>query len=247
MGRAQALGCMVGGGSFARMAPSLRAIERSAADIGLHLDLTERPLPPAAPRCLRNLVAVACLRVLDRRAVRAQIRAQLDAFEQAIGRAPDFVDGHQHVHQLPIVRRELLEELLRRGGASRPWLRHSAGGGGVKERVIAALGARGLAAQARKAGFAQNHALLGVYDFTGAAARYRQRLARWLQRCVSGDLLMCHPSAPFDGRDTILAARRAEFEVLGSDDFGTMLQQAGIALAPMSAILADPPARQPQR
>jgi len=238
MGRAQALGCMVGGDSFAQVAASLRDMDAAAVDIGLHLDFSERPLPPASPRRLWPLIAAAQLRLLDPRAVRAQIRAQLDAFEDGIGRAPAFVDGHQHVHQLPIVRRELLAELLRR--EVRPWIRRSGDAGdSLKARLIAALGAPALSRQAARLGFAQNRRLLGIYDFGGGPARYRQRLAQWLQDCRSGDLLMCHPAVQAAAGDRIAGARLAEFEVLAGDAFAAMLRDAGVVLAPMRAAISS--------
>lgn len=234
MGRAQALGCMVGGGTFTQMAASLRAMDATAVDIGLHLDFTERPLRPASPRRLSALIAAAYLHTLDARAVRAQIGAQLDAFEQAIGRAPAFVDGHQHVHQLPIVRRELLAELVRGDGAVRPWIRRSAGAGGsFKSWLIGALGAQALSRQARRLGFAQNRRLLGVYGFDADSAQYRQLLARWLRECRSGDLLMCHPAVRAAAGDAIAEARLAEFAVLSGDDFAAMLNDAHVVLAPL--------------
>ncbi len=53
-----------------------------------------------------------------------EIEAQLDAFEQATDRRPDFIDGHQHVHGLAGVRRALLAVLRERyARGPKPWLR----------------------------------------------------------------------------------------------------------------------------
>ena len=38
-----------------------------------------------------------------------EVRAQFEAFADAFGRPPDFVDGHQHVHLFPQVREAVLE------------------------------------------------------------------------------------------------------------------------------------------
>mgnify|MGYP000073246266 CR=1 FL=1 len=37
--------------------------------------------------------------------------AQWARFCEALGRAPRFVDGHQHVHQFPVIRDALLQEM----------------------------------------------------------------------------------------------------------------------------------------
>ncbi|HET7867524.1 MAG TPA: ChbG/HpnK family deacetylase, partial [Burkholderiaceae bacterium] len=122
MGRVQAIGCMVGAPAWAAGAPNLRALDPHRVDLGLHLDLCEHPMRPPGRR-LDTLLAAGLLRQLDRHALRAEIRAQLDTFEQTLGRPPAFIDGHRHVHQLPGVREELLDELAQRRGPLQPWLR----------------------------------------------------------------------------------------------------------------------------
>ena len=250
MERVHAIGCLVGGDAWNTWIHPLRRLDSGGIDIGLHLDFTASPLLATSRRRLRALVAASLLRRLDGRGVRAEIRAQLDAFEQALGHGPAFVDGHQHVHQLPVIRRELLEELDDRYGPSAAWLRstrvppggHAADRAGwrafVKPWGIERLGARGLASMARRMGFGQNRSLLGVYDFEGGADRYRTLLGAWLRCASHADLLMCHPSLAQDKGDALLAARQAEFQVLSSAAFGTLLRDSGIELWPMSQILA---------
>lgn len=228
-GRVQALACQVGGPAWAAGAAELRRAR--GVDVGLHLDFTEHPLgEPARP--LGRLIALSLLGRLDAAALRAETAAQLDCFEAGMGRAPDFVDGHQHVHQLPQVREALLAELQRRGPA-RPWLRSTrrpqALRGRFKPWFIELLGAAELARQARRAGFPQNRALLGIYDFT--PGRFATLLPQWLAMAGDGDLLMCHPSRPVAApADPILAARLAEFEVLAADGLPALLRRHGITL-----------------
>lgn len=235
-GRVQALACQVGGPAWGPGATELRRLP--GLDLGLHLDLTEHPLKePARP--LGRLIMQSLLRGLDAAALSAEIAAQLDRFEDHVGRPPDFVDGHQHVHQLPQVREALLAELLRRGPA-RPWLRSTRRPRRLAWRfkpwLIETLGAAGLERQARRAGFSgRNHALLGVYDFAPSSPGFDVLLRRWLAVAEDGDLLMCHPSLPTAAPgDGILAARVAEFGVLGSAGFDTLLAEQGITLARLS-------------
>ena len=248
MGRVHAMGCMVGGSAFRPWTRSLRRLGSDGVDIGLHLDLTESPLLRLSRRSLKPLIAASYLRLLNGTTVRAEIRAQLDMFEQAIGKAPSFVDGHQHVHQLPIVRDELLEEMAYRYGSTRPWLRSTRGAGSgtanagmqdaIKPWLIGTLGGRGLAAIARRRGYLQNQRLLGVYDFRGGTRRYSELLAAWLRSANDADLLMCHPSVRLEIDDPLIEARCAEYEVLSSTEFGSVLVAAGVTLGPMSRILA---------
>lgn len=117
-GRLSATSCMSGAPRFRADAAALAA---SGLQTGLHLNFTEA-LGDARGLYLplSRLIALAYLRRLDGARLRAQIARQLDDFEDAMGRAPDFVDGHQHVHQLPQLRGALLAELERRYAAADP-------------------------------------------------------------------------------------------------------------------------------
>lgn len=247
-GRVQAVSAMVGGPAWTSGAPALRALDPRQLEVGLHLDLTECPLQPALRRPLGPLIAMAYLRRLDSRALRIEICAQFDAFEQAMGRAPAYVDGHQHVHQLPMVRTLLLQELARRYPAGGLWLRathspqcaaHADVRTRFKSHVIASLGATALSALARRQGLRQNARLLGVYDFAGGAQRYRARVQRWLHAARDGDLLMCHAGLPTSAPDGLTAARQDEFAVLSAPEFEDALAAARVRLQPMGQILVE--------
>ncbi|MGJ4748979.1 ChbG/HpnK family deacetylase, partial [Leptospira sp. SA-E8] len=98
------------------------------ADIGLHFNLTEGfGVQPA--RSLNGLILRSLAGELSRKATQAVIatalQRQLDAFEAGLGIAPDFVDGHQHVHQFRGVRDVLLQVLEQRYPGSRPWIRNT--------------------------------------------------------------------------------------------------------------------------
>lgn len=242
--RVHAIACLVGGeGWSVAWVSALRRLDALGVDIGLHLDFTESPLLPRSRRHLPGLVADSLLGRVDAAHVRAEVRAQLHAFEQVLGHAPAFVDGHQHVHQLPTIRRELLDELADRYRGTRPWLRSTRPAGApwsssIKAGVIAMLGSGAFDAAARQKGFAQNRHLLGVYDFRGGAQRYLDRLRAWLLAAADGDLLMCHPGLRATSDDPLGAAREAECQVLASPAFGALLHRCGVALRPMSQILA---------
>lgn len=251
-GRLNAVSCMVGAPAWPQAREQLAAFAPGLVDVGLHLDLTEAPLRAGVRHGLSAIVLRAALAALPRALLGDEIEAQLDAFEDARGAAPDHVDGHQHVHQLPQVREALVQALQRRYPQRRPWLRSTRHAGNVvlpdgqpglaalKPRVIEVLGARGLARLARRYGMAQNGRLLGVYDFCGGPGIYHAWLLVWLAAARDGDLLMCHASAgDADPRDAIAAARSAEFSVLSGAEFDAALRRHGVTLVPISRQLAD--------
>lgn len=215
-------------------------------DIGLHLDFTEYPSQPGMRHSLRALILKGMLGLIDTTGVRAEIQAQFDAFERAMGRRPDFIDGHQHVHQLPCIRDVLVAEIQQRYGHAMPWVRISLGlplvtevrtsGWRVaaKSAVIGLLGARALSGLTHRAGIARNRRLLGIHGFDSDEEGYRSRLDAWLNAATDTDLLMCHPSAQASADDPIGKAREIEFSVLQGAALPRTLAKHGIQLLPIS-------------
>ncbi len=239
-GRITATSCMVGAPAWKGGLQALRRLrDDGRIDIGLHLDLTEHPFDAGCRQPLRSLILLAGARRIDHQRLRTEIRAQFEAFEYAMGSPPDHVDGHQHIHQLPGVRDLLMEVLMQRDAAVRPWLRSTrrpAGpglpiNGRFKPWVIERLGGAAFDRLARDHVFRQNHHLLGVYDFARAALPYRQRLEAWLAIAQDGDLLMCHPSAGAADVDAISAARLNEYQTLSGPALPGLLAHAGVRLA----------------
>ncbi|HZP87264.1 MAG TPA: ChbG/HpnK family deacetylase [Burkholderiales bacterium] len=203
-------------------------------DVGLHLDLTS-PYAASASNGGRSVVAVmrdAWARRLDAREVRRWILEQCRRFEDALGQAPVFVDGHQHVHQFPVIRDVLLDVLEHRYANARPHLRlcRPRCYRGLKATLIGALGGAKLTQQASARGFSFNSDFAGVYAF---GSQNLQRLwAIWLTGLSgSAPLIMCHvaradPNQPASSRiaDRIHAARLAEYAWLSSDDFAALCE-----------------------
>lgn len=242
-GHVTATSCMVGAPAWADDAPRLKAlVAESGLDAGLHVDLTEYPIDRSLRRPVNTWMAKTSLRRVDRAAIAREIRAQLDRFEAGMGRPPAHVDGHQHVHQFPVVRDLLVAELARRYPAgARPWLRSTEGASRwrLKGRVIEAMGAKPFARLAAANGFARNRTLLGVYDFQGGPARFRGLVGQWLASAQDGDLLMCHVANAQVPGDEIAAARVDEYEVLSQSGFDRLAADAGVRIVPMSSIVAN--------
>lgn len=231
--------CLVEGSSFADGAATLAA---SGLQSGLHLNFTERLGPEGIYMPLGQLIRACWTRRLSPTAVRDQIARQLDRYEEVMGREPDYVDGHQHVHQFPQIREVLLQELGRRysSGGARPWLRCTIAprqpgvpvGAKLKASVIALLGAHQFQRDLRRNGFLSNRALRGVYDFRGGRSAYAGLLQQWLSAAREGDLIMCHPATQVMPGDVLGAQRLAELSVWKSDEVGEWLHQYHVRPAP---------------
>jgi predicted glycoside hydrolase/deacetylase ChbG (UPF0249 family) len=220
---------------------------RQLADIGLHLDFTQFAQSSGKP--LGMLIIRSLLRSLSKEAIIANINLQLDAFEQALGSVPDYVDGHQHVHQLPQIRDVLLERLLKRYGTELPWIRIAAPPlqFGFKGQVIRLLGSGALIKKAETFGLKHTTDLLGVYGFDSDIENYRVNFEDWLNYAQQATpeqsiALMCHPATDnkneqSDVDDPILNARTREYDFFTSQDFSGILARHQLSLSRGSHVL----------
>ena len=226
--RLNAISCMTNGTYWEAGAPSLVDLPESV-DIGLHLNLTEgkplsRPLTAIWPRMpkLRRLILQSYLGQLPMPELREELQAQLEAFRNAIGADPAYIDGHQHIHHLPGLRDIVLDmaDRMQPRAAVRNTAHLPGSAFGLKRWLIRNTGAHGLLAEIVKRGLSHNAVLLGAYDFR--QTDYRTLMQGWLQQVPeAGALLFCHPGyAAGEGiADGIIAARERELAYLGSAAF----------------------------
>ncbi len=245
-GRISATGSMTNIPAFREAAAPLRELAGTVG-LGLHLTLTAGAPLGAMPRLapdarlppLGRILALSLSGRLHAAEIRPEIERQIDAFAAAMGRLPDFVDGHQHVHVLPGIRGALLAALAARGW--RGWLRDPGDRPGAirarpqarKALVVAGLGL-GFRAEARRAGFATNRGFSGFSDFAdgdGVAAAFERSFAA----LGPAPVVMCHPGEIDEGLralDPVVASRPLELAYLGSARFGAFLEREGLRLVP---------------
>lgn len=221
-GRLSATACMTQSPRWREDAAGLREF-LGRVDVGLHLNFTQAFTGYFAKQAfslsLPAVMALSSLRVLPTGKLRACIVQQLDHFEQVLGVRPDFIDGHQHVHVFPQIRDCLLEECARRYGTGKPWIRSLVdlrAAGGLKGRVLQAMGAQRCHAQCEAQGFGQNTAFAGLYNLQPDTA-FDEQMRNWLDALPSGGLIMCHPARDLAHDDAHPAARVAEYRYLMSD------------------------------
>ena len=130
-GRLQAVSCLTDSPHWPDAAPRLKALG-PGHQAGLHFNLTHgygttlakcrvADLPPEPAQALGPLIVRALVHQLDAAAIRRRFIQQWQLFEAHYGQAPAFVDGHQHVHALPLIRRIVIEETRQRNPSA--WLR----------------------------------------------------------------------------------------------------------------------------
>lgn len=236
-----ATSCLVNSPNWQDAVRQVMPQHRQQADFGLHLDFTEFGL---YKKRLPQLIAQSYTRLLNKHAIKHSIQQQLDTFENGLNTMPDYIDGHQHIHQLPQIREALINELNRRYSDIKPWVRVSRVAdlqqATSKEKLISALGANTLSTLAAQTGLRTNQSLIGVYDFDTDMAGYQQNIQRWLQQPLTQPAaLMIHPArddAPaHDPHDPIANARTLEYRFFRSAEFTSLLQKNGLRIERFSA------------
>lgn len=201
-------------------------------DIGLHFTLTaDRP----ATSVMRN----AYLGQLDRGYVRAELARQLSRFVEIMGRQPDHIDGHQHVHLLPGVREAVIETASRIGASVRS-TREPIGVAMFRrpspvEAAFLSWTAGPLQSEIRKHGILTNRGFRGPRTFQEAGS-YRPLFRKMIVQAENGCMVMCHPGHVdhmLAERDAITHPREDELRYFVGDLFVHDLEDAGLTLGTM--------------
>lgn len=236
LGRLTAVSCFSTSPHWQSAAPALRAY-REQADIGLHFNLTEG-FGAEAPG-LNAVILRSLLHSMNLQQVEQELERQLDAFEDGFGQAPDFIDGHQHVHQFAGVRQILLKVIKRRYAEKAIWVRNTVPANPAwrgKPQILKYLGGQSLAKDLQSARVASNQGFAGVYGFD--QEDYAACFKVWLDAAQAGMLIMCHPATQSHPNDEIAQQRVVEYRFFQSEQFEQMLAATQTKLVRLSHPIA---------
>jgi predicted glycoside hydrolase/deacetylase ChbG (UPF0249 family) len=212
--RLSAVSCMVNMPNFNLRAKDLSAL-KNKVQIGLHLNLTEGYFLSHHDRpcfSLNELLLKSHARLIKPSFIAKEINAQLEHFIHMMGRMPDFIDGHQHVHQFPIIRPIILN-LVRSTYPAITLPQYQ-----FKARILAITGGKKMQAELKKLTIPHNSHFSGVYDFA-QDSNYRDLFRQWLALVPSDTLIMCHPGAGSNDSDPIAHTRSKELNYFLSEEF----------------------------
>jgi predicted glycoside hydrolase/deacetylase ChbG (UPF0249 family) len=239
--RLSATSALVTSDHWQSQAAALQQI-RSTAAVGLHFNLTlGKPLiaktstthldRTSAFLPISKLIIAALTRRLDASHIQQECSAQIAAFQQATGSLPDFIDGHQHVHALPVIRHGLLAAIREYTWPHSPLIRHPANSNvslstrlraPPKQAIVDWLSS-GFTSALRKSTPPHNHSFAGFSTFSGDTD-YRTELEAALAHTTNPlcHLVMCHPGHVDDelrnSGDPIIERREQEFDALMATD-----------------------------
>lgn len=235
-GRLSAVSCFSTAPRWQSGAAAALREHQGQADMGLHFNLTEGFGQVKMPS-LHAVIVRSLLKGMNAERIQQELERQLDAFEVGFGQPPDFIDGHQHVHQLPGVRQILLKAIKRRYAGHPLWVRNTVpadASWGGKAQILKLLGGQALAAGLKVSGIKSNHGFAGVYGFD--REDYDACFKQWLDAAQPGMLIMCHPATEVYPDDVIAKQRVLEYHFFRSQQYLDMLAAAQLKLTRLSVI-----------
>jgi hypothetical protein len=246
--RINATSVMVVGGAIDRA--EIDALTQTASNnpdcaIGLHATLTApfspltmhfRPLDGGQFWPLSKLLRASSLRRLDPEIVQAELLAQISAFRESFGRAPDYIDGHQHAQLFPQVRDAFLAAVKK--AAPGAWVRQCGRSLPLAQRLnkpkamLLDTLSETFRRKCARAGVAFNPGFAGAYNMV-RGGEFGTAMQGFLDGLPDGGLIMCHPGFVDEmlaGVDNITHQREREFAFLASDDWPKMLSANNVTL-----------------
>jgi chitin disaccharide deacetylase len=236
--RLSATSCMVTAPAWV---DSIKLLEphKNKVDIGLHLNLTEgKPLSKSMDKFLplRDLIIKTHTKKVEKEPIVTELSAQLDHFIETFGQLPDYLDGHHHVHQLPIVRDivfDLYESKLREMGAyirctfDPASLKRVKDVAFLKQLVIQLSGGIVFRKELIKRKIPHNKSFAGIYNFT-KSYEYSDLFPRFIKQVSDGGIIMCHPGLMGKEEDMIATARHHEYLYFCSNAFNRERNKASL-------------------
>jgi predicted glycoside hydrolase/deacetylase ChbG (UPF0249 family) len=247
-GRLNATSVMVVGPSIGR--DEVSALRAAAANsprcaIGLHVTVTApfrpltmyfQPLDGGMFLTFPKLLRAGLLRRLDPEIIHAELMVQFAAFSELFGRAPDFVDGHQHAQLFPRIRDAFLAAAkeaaptawVRQCGRNQPLARRLAT---PKALVLDILSAQ-FRGRASRANVVFNPGFAGAYDFS-RRSDFAALMRQFLDGLPEDGVVMCHPGFVDEtliGLDPLTIQREREYAFLAGEEFSRLLSANKVRL-----------------
>jgi predicted glycoside hydrolase/deacetylase ChbG (UPF0249 family) len=201
-----AVSCMSNQSAFKqdgkRLLPFLRQ-----AKIGLHFNL--------AYSSLGLFILKSYLGCLNQQSIEKALSAQYEQFIKIMGQKPDFIDGHQHIHQLPLIRKIVLKFYKAHYPNYDGFIRNTyhSRASSLKAKMINALGGKKLKGLLEREKIPYNKNFSGVYNLS-EKKNYALLLTQFIHELEGDGLMMCHPAK----------AQTNSNELFRVNEFNTLMQ-----------------------
>ena len=258
--RVSATSIMVTSHGWEKDAEALKQLNADI-DIGLHITLTDQTclsdMPGTAPKrqlpTVGSLLKNCFLGQINQSEIRGEIEQQIATFESVMGRFPDYLDGHHHVHQFPQIRdvfvnccesfkptetfyiratTESLGTILRRNIS-------------ISKTILISTFGQALKSSAAQAELSTNTGFSGIYNYPKSNPErlefdmviFREAMRHFLIGTKENMIVMCHPGfvdEQLTRLDSLTWQREAEYKLLASEEYTKLLAEHRVTIGRFS-------------
>tara|TARA_B100000989_G_scaffold231667_1_gene178462 strand:- start:245 stop:1069 length:825 start_codon:yes stop_codon:yes gene_type:complete len=213
-------------------------------NIGLHLVLTDlyyykenkkKKLPT-----YNNFLTNVLLKRINKLEIKKLINQQIDNFYYFFNKMPDFIDGHKHIHQFPLIFEIINEILVLRDLKNNIWIRNTKNINFRKniknffniKKILINFTGNYFKKILISNNFKTNKNFLGIYNFESKQT-FRSIFLEFIDETSDKNLLACHPGYidySIIDIDSLIEERYEELKYLLSDEFIEDLKKKKITL-----------------
>ena len=230
----------------------------SKVDFGLHITLTDFRPNTNPSSLLNNKYKFISLKQLYLKTlfnkseiindIRKEINSQFDLFCETMGFLPKFIDGHQHVHQLPLINYLIFELINKKykNNHFRPWVRSCYDTTNnilsrkfILKSLILKFFSKSVKKLSLENNIKTNIGFSGIYNFV-IKKNFEEIFINFLNKTKNGHLIMVHPGISdneLEKLDSVTFTRNLEYEFLKSDNFDILIKDLNIKLIKQSDYL----------
>lgn len=218
---------------------------QDSVHLGLHLNLTEgNGLSKFFATGFSKIAALLLkshLRICCAKAIKAEIICQLNTFIQHVGKFPDYIDGHQHVHIFPVIQQALFEVLAEQKLDKKIWIRritpNLSATAWLKNKIIELAIAHDFVKNITASNnYYYNNSFAGIYSLS-AEENFNALIQLWLSKITDRGLIMCHPAKQTSANQLDFAlARYKEYQYLSSEQLLQTCNEYNIQLTSLDLV-----------
>jgi chitin disaccharide deacetylase len=218
--------------------------------IGLHFSLTEQTNSKYYIKSffknknigLLELLIRSKLRLISKKYIYQILEHQYNLFEKEFNQSPNFIDGHQHVHQFPVIRDALIKfyknKKLKKSCFIRTTYPLYASKDKFKELIIKISGAKKFAKLIKNNNISTNNGFAGLYKINNKLddkSNVNNNYKYFFEKIKNNSLIMCHPGIKnnkniLNNSDQIANRRVLEYQYFMSDEFTNHLKNSNIII-----------------
>jgi chitin disaccharide deacetylase len=227
--RISAVSCLVNREDFSFYADQIKPLI-DTIDIGLHFNLTDN-------YNLATLLINSKLHLLRQTDIEVEFNRQLNRFVKIMGKTPDFIDGHQHVHHLPIICDAIFNICDKRIKGKKPYIRYvnyeslkQLPTAQLKNFIIKTIADSHFEQKLIALNIPYNKSFAGIYDFKDSP-NYASIFPHFLAMIQNNGIIMCHAGKlSNDPDDPIAKCRYDEWRYFMSEQFLLDCQNVGVTI-----------------